>query len=216
MGKIRVFGCLVCTALLLSDCLPSRKVRSSFRKYGFCFHGTKQLTETSGLRFDGYYSFNYTRLESDPNGSASFPVDIAFFGNGMFIYGYRQDYFKSVENKSFGFYNRGTQWGTYKIDGDRIKCQFMESPGGMSMNLGYVWLKLISPAALDFLILKYYDPVIETDLASELTVKQAKQIGKGKFVSQNKMPDPERSWIIRKSWFWCDKNEFRKWEASRK
>lgn len=201
MGKIDSWVLSMLALCCVIGCRPIGKTRNAFQQTRYCYdEGKTGLGEKMNL--NGRYVFTET------SGSSAYEVNCVFFEDGIFIYHFDPEYFKESSGHKTGFYTRGTQWGRYVLAGDTIKAQFIESPGGMSWSKGEIWFKIMNRENMKWLAFRYGDPID----VSKISQYQNRNMSPGKFVSSDSMPDPDKSWIKSRSWFWCSKEKYQNWK----
>lgn len=214
MGKIRI-RLLFILSILFPSCEPSRLIRERFNATGICNHGSF-YEKSKYINTNGFYHFIVKGYANTGFPAKEVlieePINILFFDNGIVIDQYLPEYFNQAKNKKFGFYNRGTQWGRYSIFGDTIRILSLESPGGMSWLGSETYLKLSANGTLKYL---YSVNPNALDLSFNSNQYQY-EWSESQFIKDNTLPDPNKSWIIKRKWFWCNKEEYKKWKRERK
>jgi hypothetical protein len=87
--------------------------------------------------------------------------------------------------------------------GDTIKAVVLDSPFGMS-SLEYEYLFIILSAD-SIIFIQHLHGI--NDKSNNLILE---------FIPYNYLPDIEKSWIIKKKWFWCDKNQYKEFKKKLK
>lgn len=201
MGEIAWRLLVILLLCSLTGCRPIKKTRDAFGQTPYCYNASKtRLSEKIELR--GWYGFMET------SGNSSYEVNCVFFEDGMFIYHFNPEYVKESGDQTNGLYLRGTQWGKYVLDGDTIRAQFIEPPGGMAWSIGQIWFQIVDRKTLKWLAFKYGDPI---DVA-KIKQYQNRSVSTGLFHPALIMPDTNKAWIMSRSWFWCDIENFRLWK----
>lgn len=210
---------LVGLGCITLSCQPTRHTRNSFQSSTYCYNGNptglNMLIETRG-----YYKFEkkYIRNVGEPSGPTQDTLTFTalFLNDGTFVYNFIPDYFESTANDRFGFYNRGTEWGNYYTSGDTIKAQFIESPGGMSWETGQFWFQIIDQTTIRELAFQYRNPITQLDVEIYQQSENGKNTSLGQFVKYEILPDSNKSWLKKRRWFWCKKEDYLLWKKSHK
>ncbi len=217
MGKITIRFILgLLFACIIASCRPSKLTREGFQYTRYCYDGKDGGLDTL-IHLNGYYSFTVTfdenaKAEGRPAQSA-YKINCLFLKDGMFIYNVGLPYSKKDSEKRFGFYNKG-YWGKYIVEGDTIKTQFIEPPGGMSWESGQIWFKILGREKLERLYLKYREPIKQEEVIQFQRDSKPKKISPGDFVPYTDLPDPDKSWLKKRKWFWCNSNEYKIWKKA--
>jgi hypothetical protein len=199
------------------SCQPTRRTRDSFRLSIYCYNGGYTGIDTL-IEIEGYYKFEQSFIRNVGFPSVPTPDTLVFtalFKNdGIFVYNFNPEYFESTSNARFGFYNRGTKWGRYYMSGDTIKAQFVESPGGMSWEKGQFWFQIVNQSTIRELNFQYRESITPHDVLMYQQSEKGKNTSLGHFTKYNNLPDADQSWLKKRKWFWCDKNEYLKWKRT--
>ncbi len=163
------------------------------------------------INLNGYY-----RHASVYYGRTSY-CNRLFYPNGVFIDYFDEVSFQEHKIKRNGFYNRGTLWGVYRLVNDTIIAQTMEAPGGMSWlkeDLAFKIIDSVTIMKLDFWKLNLPPNNEQKNLSvpKPYTHTVTEQILTGEFVPYSDLPDPNKSWIMKKKWFWCYEHEYKTWK----
>ncbi|HEX4887692.1 MAG TPA: hypothetical protein VFV37_06555 [Luteibaculaceae bacterium] len=176
-----------------------------------CF--ANKIIDDERLKQSGYYEF---KLPFRNSKKLNVPMDttkwgVVFYEDGFFVENLDINFFNDNGDKR-GFYARSaTHFGCYNIDGDTIKAHFFNSPGDMASAEGFVWYRIIDTNSIEEIAFQYYD-TIRAETLSELSKNvYRKNISVGKYRWSDRLPNPNKSWLKRKKWFWCDPKEWEKW-----
>lgn len=216
MGKImpRSYFIIISWLLTVIACQPTRETRNSFQYSHYCYDG-KPTGLDSILNTFGYYAFWKPFLNNVGYPSKQVQDTMywkcLFFNDGFFIFNFDINYFQSTANNKYGFYNRGTRWGRYIIKEDTIKAQYVESPGGMSWEKVEMWFKVVDRSTIKQLYSKARDPIGKKELQNYHYGVQNQKISSGVFVKYDSLPNPDKSWLKKRKWFWCDGQKFKDW-----
>lgn len=204
-----LFWLFVCT--VASSCRPGRISRDGFSSEAFCY-STRNLKSENMIRTDGYYLIIFGRRDTDPKYLEHFCL---FYKDGTAIFYYDHEYFLDAKDRYFGFYNRGTQWGSYEIKEDTVRMLVIESPGSTSWLPTEYILKIEDQNSIRLLYTKNpYTPekgVIANYLTDEVYGSMP-----GRFIPESNLPDPDMSWLKRRKWYWCNEEEYKTWKKSLK
>lgn len=210
---------LVGLGCITLSCQPTRHTRDSFQFSTYCYNGNPTGPNTL-IETRGYYKFEkkYIRNVGHPSVPTldTLTFTSLFLNDGTFIYNFIPDYFEATSKDRFGFYNRGTGWGRYQISGDTIKAQFIESPGGMSWEMGQIWFQIIDKSTIRRLCFQYREPISQRDVAVYQQSENGKNTSLGHFVKYDNLPDSNKSWLKRRRWFWCSEDQYTRWKLSLK
>ncbi|GAA4439036.1 hypothetical protein GCM10023091_20650 [Ravibacter arvi] len=132
----------------------------------------------------------------------------------MAIFDYHLDYFKEAKDRFLGFYNRGTQWGSYTVEGDTIRMLVVESPGNTSWLSDEYTFKIENKESIRLVSVSSPD-YAENGALNYLTngthISEA-----GRFYPSDTLPDPDKSWLKHRKWYWCDKDQYKTWKKEYK
>jgi hypothetical protein len=196
--------CYIGLLLLLIQCRPYDAIEHS--KQGYCYSNNKQHYEK--LKYNGYYAFMHNDTITDP-------MRVIFYDDGFCIWSFNPKYYEQTKDKWLGFYNRGTHFGCYEVVQDTIKVHFIEGLGGMSWHSGFIWYKIVDSNTIKEVAING-NPIQKKDVLEHPTHPYRKDIPLGKFVEYKSLPDPNKSWLKNKKWFWCDKSEYKQWKENLK
>ena len=208
------FISLVCL-LSITSCLPPKTTVNSFKNTSYCYSNEK--TGLSDLiNIDGYYSMSEEILYKYGYPSLiirdTIERNTIFYDDGILIYSFYKEKYQEDKDKKFGFYNRGMAlWGSYIIHNDTIKAIFCQNPGGMSWSIGYVWFKIIDNTTIREIYFKWREPITEIDISN---INSNNKNNIAFFVNYDSLPNPDRSWLKRKKWFWCTDEAWKDWVDS--
>jgi hypothetical protein len=207
MARILVF---ITAISLLTSCFPRRLERNAFRKSYFCF-SENLISDTLGLQHKGFYRFS---IEDKKEGYIYPVLGCVFYSNGMFISNFDPIRFQKTKEASYNFYRRHTQWGTYKIIGDTIKALSIDSPGMMYCATTEFWFLILGNNTLKPIAQSVYKPATFKSIEEFKKNPNTKNITSSKFILYDSLPNPDKSWIMKERWFWCNKSKFMEWKKS--
>ena len=147
-----------------------------------------------------------------------------FYNNGLYVYyitsiyydDHKKEHIKkdvssflqdfSENSKSPGAnYFYGNYWGSYVICGDTIKIQ--EIYKGRSLNDGWhgkeEWYKIIDKNTIQ--CIRSFNLPITLPYNSQPEKKR----NPATFVPIPAKPKPDKSWILKEKWFWCNENDWK-------
>jgi len=233
MNKIIVSIILTCVFLMISCGVYFPRTPKSVKKsFTYCFDGKYTGIDTL-LNIDGYYSEMSIEKNSQTIGgflkdTSIYNVDTTyghfmFYDNGLFVYNLRNIYYDdrgkkwikkddvSMFLKDFSEnteapganYFYGNDWGSYIICGDTLKMQVIYK--GVSLNdswfLREYWYKIINKSTI---------LCINTFSLPTHQVTQPKSSQNPlTFVPASSKPPPDKSWILKEKWFWCNEADWK-------
>lgn len=197
-----------------------KEAKEGFQQASYCFCNDNTGLDTL-IKINGYYKCEnehtstrwlHTR-EKKINGDtvkSKSKYLFFFYGNGMAV---NRFYF---ENGAIKYPNPAS----YFISGDTIKTLSTNPVKNQTHPTIYNWYKIINDTTLEYLGESYHK---ELDRERMLKYKNAdpnKVNGTGKysyahFVPYDSLPNQDDFWIKNKKWFWCDKEEYKKWKKAR-
>ena len=235
MQKARMFLIMLTCALLMLACggyfprIP-KSIKNSFT---YCYDGRYSGIDTL-INIDGYYEEMFIEETSQWIAKDFFKVTpiyyidtfyhrFMFYDNGMFVYHILDFYYDAQKKKRVkkdvslllkdiaenseihcakNFY--GNYWGGYIISGDTIKMQKMYK--GRSLNSGWHlrenWYKIIDKSTI-LCINSFNLPT--TEISQPVQRTRYPVI----FIPIPTKPPPDKSWILKEKWFWCNEEEWK-------
>lgn len=140
---------------------------------------------------------------------------IVLYEDGFCVSNFSPKYFEKNKEKRYGFYRRGTQFGSYQIQNDTLKIHFVESPGGMSWTDGFIWFEIIDSKRIKQIARNFRTPITEKDLIDYKAKYDNQSSLVGNFVPYDTLPIPNKSWLKNEKWFWCNEEEYNIWKLER-
>lgn len=214
----RIFWFLAIWGIAVA-CQPTRVSRERFNLTEFCYTGGKK-NKGEALRNTGYYTttIGSSWTSGDPSITrySESSSNSIFYEDGVVIFNFFPDYFQKTKDKPYGFYNRGTQWGSYVISNDTIKALILESPGGMSWEVDEYGFKILNKDTLMRLYHIHRGHDASKRVIHDYTKETDSYISLTHFTPYDSLPNPNLSWIKRRKWFWCDREEYKAWKKSLK
>lgn len=206
MGKMTLLiGLTVCITILLSSCWHDAAKLPKIKETRFCFAPSNDYSRwISSNGFHSFYypadsTFNlYTKLKA-----ADYSENFIFYPNGELYT------FLSTDT-TYGL------WGSYYINGDTIKAQFYPAPITVAGFREEVWFKLMNSYKLAVIGRSWNKSLDKVDLEKYQSNNPDAKYRPSYFVEQNKIPNPNHSWLKRKRWFWYNKEEYIMWKRYRK
>jgi hypothetical protein len=201
MGKINIFIFGILT-ICLSSCIASLKDKNKFKNTNHCFKNSINVDSLNNL---GYYRFHIYNAFSKDDSSKTY--DIVFYKNGICL----NSYFENKENNEEEN-ERWGRWGTYFVENDTIKTLTFNPPGSLQFISTEYWFKIRNDKTLENICAGIH-------CASETSIKNYQKIKEnesviGKFVKLDTLPDFNNSWIIKRKWFWCNKQDWKEWKKN--
>jgi hypothetical protein len=207
MGKISKIGLsFFCFGIFsgLTSCQPVRSTRNSFQDTQYCFDGQPTGLDTK-INTKGYYSFTetYTKTAEPITGQkvSSYQVNCLFLEDGVFIY-----YFNPEALDGY--------WGRYAVHNDTIKAQYIEPPRGMSWSKTEISFQIIDRNTIQQLNVQTPVAISQKDSKQNQPSGGRRTISLGKFIIQKNLPNSDKSWLKKREWFWCDKDQYKAWKKN--
>jgi len=203
--KITIVNLIFWVSIFALCCYPSRQSRDSFTFSKYCYTATKNQ-EITKIYSKGYYSFHDSTY-----GMSGYPprltlsnsyYNYVFYTDGQFIMN-----FEPILHYGFR--------GSYFINEDTIKAQFAESQHSMSSNKGAIWCKIINKNTLQRIGFTWDEPMSDADLKRYQSKNPKEFHTCGNFVQYDSLPDPNKSWLKKRKWFWCNEEEYRIWRKGK-
>ena len=197
--------------LLISSCkfLYYKAPKYIKNNFGYCYSGEK--TELNKLlNIYGYFQLNIN------SGNSSFNENIMFFNDGMFVTGFKYlaEINDNYKNGLTSVFYESTGWGLYKLSGDTIKVRYVKRPFyGSSSRFWYAYevrYKIIDRNTIKQI---YKIPIHKT---ADGDIEKFKIIGSKKIFIPVKVKPPSDGWIKGEEWFWCNKEQYKKWKQEQK
>ncbi|KAA0992688.1 hypothetical protein [Dyadobacter aurulentus] len=203
MGEIIKLKAIVKICLLLTfiSCRQSLKARRQFSQTGYCYTANTNL-ETK-LHHDGFYSFHDSSY--------------AYSGHParMTLSNYRENYV-FFDNHQLAIFSDNDKdyfvWGSYTIAGDTIKSLTFATPPNVTWGKKEIWFKILNRKELQQIGLVWERKMTHSDLESYQSMNSKKKSLSGHFIRSDNLPDPDKSWLKKRKWFWCDKKEYKRWK----
>lgn len=178
----------------------------------------------SKLNINGYYSQkelskakeeltdSYIKIED----TIYYIRNYLFYNDGIMLYDYVKRQFQ--RKKPFGYKTGMARWGNYTIIGDTIKAFIYASPGTQGLGTVSVWFKIIDSTTVKKILFKRYEyeQITQQDIIAYQKRIEEEKISEAKFIPYDDLPDPNLSWIKKKKWFWCDKEQYKIWKREMK
>lgn len=189
---------------ILSSCGIGTPLRTK-RSFSYCYDGENTGLDTM-LNLKGFFYIKNEvniNLIIDKSNVGNFQPAFKFYENGFV---HRNPYILLDLNKSkFGARIdnfSGADFGRYILNGDTIKIQLVEPPGGQTQDIYEVWFKILDKNNIRPIY--WGDP----DLVSNETVNEYLKKGPFRneifaFYPMARKINPEKTWIINKRWFRC-------------
>jgi len=110
-----------------------------------------------------------------------------------------------LKGKKPSYFKYG-EHGFYKVVGDTIKARYVEPPGGMTWYAGETWFKIINENTIEVIVGE----------ARSLNYMDATRNYICNFKELSFIPPYNKSWLIRKKWFWENEEDFKQWKKKNK
>jgi hypothetical protein len=210
-----VVNTLLFIAIGYTGCRPIRETRERFQYTKFCYTPGKKIVDK--ISTGGYYEFSYSYLAHKGGAndtSLTHAINTCtFFDDGTFIYNFTTRSLEQGVDPDSKNYSRFKHWGTWTISNDTVKSQYLEPPGGMSWSRQQIWFKVIDRNNLEWLA--QGSEITASDIKAYKVSAGALGRNKGHFVTFSPLPDPQKSWLMERKWFWCDQKQYQEWKSKR-
>lgn len=200
-----LIGLTVCTTILLSSCWHDAPKLPKIKETRYCFAPSNDYSRW--ISSNGFHSFYYP---ADSTFNLSTKLKAADYSENFIFYPSGELYIFLSTDTKYGL------WGSYYVDGDTIKAQFYPAPINVAGFREEVWLKLIDPHKLIILGRAWNKPLDKADLEKYQSNNPDAKYRLSYFGERNKVPNPNDSWLKRKKWFWCNKEDYLTWKTYRK
>jgi hypothetical protein len=203
---------LIFILVLITGCSYLRQHSNTARNFTFCFDNAYQGLDTM-ININGFFYFKHV-LSPEQMTSKVEPQDtlypiFSFYKDGFFVKDFCLECFQSPEN--IKRYSNGGDWGLYTVHEDTIKAQFVEPPSGSSWLKGEIWFKIIDKNTIQLLLFKYCDSITFKDIL-KLKSRKTDNNQLYKFAELNNKPDPNKCWLKREKWIWCNLEKYKEWK----
>ena len=196
--------------LLLTSCSTYHKKSKSY--FTYCYDGVYTGLDTL-LNLNGFYELELSFYDEKGSLKSSTKRPIVFFSDGSFVYeswliymernGYQQSY--PGEYDGYG-------WGVYKIYNDTIWTQNFAVSSTTSSCRKFVFRVLDKNSIECIFESSNIIDISLKDIEDYLSNKETIKFGKANFVEWENLPCKSYSKIMKKKWFWCDKEAYMKWK----
>ena len=197
-------GLSVCITALLNACWHDATKLPKLRATQYCF----SLGKDYGTRIssNGFYSFHYP---VDSLSNLSGKSKTANYSENFILYSGGELYTFLSTDSTYGL------WGSYYIDGDIVKAQFYPAPINVAGFREEVWFRLIEPNRLVIIGRAWNKPLNNTDLEKYQHHNPDAKGRFSRFIERREVPNPDDSWLKKRKWFWCNKEEYLMWKKYR-
>jgi hypothetical protein len=197
--------------LMLSGCVFFRVPYETRKEFTYCYNGNYTGID-SLINIDGYYHFPPKSKDKESLGNVKAYHNCMFFKDGFFVFDVCLECLKSDETiEHTDFYKGGGRWGLYKIDGDVIKTYSLNPLGSMSLDLSEIWFKIIDNKTILYLQSKSEVPNNQEDLIKLDKFSEIYEVY-GNFKYFEHLPDPNKTWLKKEKWIWCNEPEYKEWK----
>jgi hypothetical protein len=182
MKKTIVWMFLIIILYALSSCTALRR---SFKPSGFTYKYDGKYTGLDTLiDIDGYYKSIERQSEPNPNPDSRitrYHSALMFYRDGLVCYIISDNPWKTFRDRLYPV----RSWGTYKVYGDTIKCQFISDLGAMGgVPVRFITYHIVSKAKIE-----------EID-------REGGKIMHSFYPLENRIDSTEWNWALKKKWFW--------------
>jgi len=201
MKKATIWIFLIIILYVSSSCIAFER---SFKPSGFTYKYDGKYTGLDTLIFlDGYYKSTgwQTRLQPGDPLREPYHTALMFYRDGLVCSG-RSEIFRDRSRPVHA-------WGTYRVYGDTIKCQFISDNGVMGgVDVTFRIYRIISKNE----IVEYRSTFVDRE---NVIIIHPVNLPKGTIVKQgiienlhsfypleNRIDSTEWNWLLNKKWFW--------------
>lgn len=205
MGKMKILNISVLVAILIVGCWRDAPKRSKVRETNFCFSPNRDNSKI--VQSNGVYSFYHkssNKLESSER------IRTSDYSENFIFYPSGELYTFLSTDSSYGL------WGSYYIEKNIVKTQYFSPPITVSWDRDEVWFELMENHRLK-VIGRTWDKILsKSDLDKYQQNNRNTDAVLSQFTKYNTLPDPNKSWLKKRKWFWCDKKEYQVWKRNLK
>ncbi|WP_138485195.1 hypothetical protein [Dyadobacter bucti] len=162
------------------------------------------MPETT-LNHNGFYSFHDSSyvFSGYParNSLSNFRENYIFFDNNQFAI------FSDNDKDYF-------VWGSYFVTNDTVKALAFATPPNVTWGKKEIWFKILNQKTLQRIGLVWEKEMSNSDLEKYQSEDSNGHLINGHFIKYDSLPDPNRSWLKKRKWFWCDEKEYKIWKRS--
>lgn len=156
-------------------------------------------------------------------------TNLIFFENGLCAFGFHNyrdsisDLFEVIKksNKKHPFYigPSSMQWGIYNIVNDTIKLKAINRPSLLASTwMAFEeWYKITDTNTIQLIAHRR----LNIDVSNEgrgyippFEIIDSTIVLPSRIILENNIPNAKYCWLLQKEWFWCDKDEFKKFRKS--
>ena len=162
----------------------------------YCYNGNNTGLDTL-IDIDGYYTMN--KIFTKQGNTKSYnKYNFVFYNDGFFIYR-----FDTLYNFNL--------CGRYIVSKDTIKAQFLDK-SHVNPEINEIWLKIIDKNRILWLYEKPWTKMTAKDI-EDFRKKDYYRVDTAHFVPLKELPNPDKFWIKRQKFFWCDKEKYKEFKA---
>lgn len=202
---MKKYALVIISLLLLSSCVFFMVPRDTKDDFIRCYSIKNSNTELDNkIEIEGIY---FPEKSKGRNPSLeeleSFLPCFIFYENGFCTKNPPYVWFLDVNNEDVpsSYFNHGSIWGLYEIIGDTIKAHFIPKPGAMDCRVEKRSFNIKNDTCLEETI--FNGTIIHNSNDNNMYFI---------FHHFDSLPNPKKSWIIKKKWFWCNKSEYKRWK----
>lgn len=231
---------LFLVVLVITSCQYAVMPHRIKKELTYCYTNNNSGLD-SLLDISGYYSFNqeYSIDRSDSIASKKYRLgvvtcyknictNILFFKDGIITLGFfdyeqqipeyiNEIYKRTQQGKKSQFYNYG-YWGKYIIEDGIIKAQLTNRPSPLSATWMpfEVWFKIDNKNTIQLIASRYlhYTKSYQNKSHMDLVMLTENDYLSAKFTPLE-VELPSNAWLKNRKWFWCNKEEYKKWKTEK-
>ncbi len=182
-------------------------------KWRFYYYYDNEYTGLDTLiNLDGFYHVKVDDKSTIKRAQDTLYPSYVFYKNGYVNLNTGYEYLLNKYDEFSHFDGMWGDYGRYILVEDTIKLQYIMSPGGMSRGMAEIWFKIIDENT----IRKIYQGRGDYAWKGEhpYTYTYLKR-GTFVFAPLDTKIEPEKTWLMKRRWFWSDKEEYKKWKRER-
>ena len=205
MGKIKILNISVLLAILTVGCWRDAPKMLKVRETNFCFSPNRDNSKI--IQSNGVYSFYH----KPPNKfESSGRIRTSDYSENFIFYPSGELYTFLSTDSSYGL------WGSYYIEKNTVKTQYFSPPITVSWDREEVWFELMEDHRMRVIGRTWDKELSEADLKKYQQNQLNREAVFSQFIKHDSLPDPNRSWLKERKWFWCNKTEYQLWRQDLK
>ncbi len=220
------FSLILLCIFLFHSCIYFRPPRRVANNFEFCYDGE---IKNQTIKTEGYYQLKKNWWNTSGAGENYNPrwdtsiINFKFFPDGICIYEIRMEKYldnlnDSINKHPFEEYARFN--GLYKVNSDTIKIQVVNdvrlaAPTWGAFEFVYIIIDEKKLKYLGFRVLTNEKFYANKFVFAKDKMDEEKNSFIANYVPLQNIP-PSGTWLKNLKWFWCSKEEYKKWKKSKK